>query len=335
MSVKHLVVGAGVMGVTLTRALAQRGEPVLLMSPSEPGFEGASSAPAALLNPFRGRTGRATPEDRSALQQMWALVAELEAEGRSTGAQRGGVLRLIDSPAQRRSFAAVEGLELLEPGAVPPPLRAPHGAAFAAAAGSLEPRRFLRTALDSALAAGAEARFGARLEALEPSAGGWRCRTREGESLTAQRLWLCLGAERWPEQWARVLAAPPPIERWAGDIFPTDLPALRWPIAGGTYVAPLAGHAAVGGHHRAPGPPPEGAWSRLQATLRWAWPEIEGAAPRAGASWWGVRAHAAGNRPLVAEVAEGVTMVGALSGRGFLVAAGLAARLAAASAAGR
>jgi glycine/D-amino acid oxidase-like deaminating enzyme len=61
------IVGGGVMGLSLARALAQRGREVTLYSAGERGAEGASALPVALLNPFRGRTGRASAEDRSAL----------------------------------------------------------------------------------------------------------------------------------------------------------------------------------------------------------------------------------------------------------------------------
>jgi glycine/D-amino acid oxidase-like deaminating enzyme len=335
MRVSQAVIGAGVMGVTLTRALARRGHDVVLLSGCEPGSEGASAAPAALLNPFRGRTGRASSDDVAALQQMWALVAELAAEGRDVGAVQSGVLRLIDSTQQARSFAKVAGLALWDAEtfkqALPAPqrLRAPHGVGFASSGGWLEPRRFLRATLDSARAAGAEQQLGGRIEAIEPTPHGWRCTSADGHSTEAAEVWLCLGADAWPAQFSRTLAAPPPIERLAGDIFPTTLQAPPWPLAGGSYVAPLGGLAAIGGHHREPGPPPADAWPRLVAALRWAWPELHEGVLREGAGWWGVRAHAAQNRPLVQAVAQGVTVVGALAGRGFLIAAALANRLAA------
>jgi hypothetical protein len=101
------------------------------------------------------------------------------------------------------------------------------------------------------------------------------------------------------------------------------------PLAGASYVGPVSDDrgvatAAIGGHHRAPGPAPDDAGSRLVGTLRWAWPELEETQLRTEAAWWGVRAHGEGNRPQLREVAPGAWWVGALAGRGFVVAAAVA-----------
>jgi hypothetical protein len=101
------------------------------------------------------------------------------------------------------------------------------------------------------------------------------------------------------------------------------------PLAGASYVGPVTDDrgdavAAIGGHHRPPGPAPEDAARRLVTNISWAWPELEETQLRTEAAWWGVRAHGEGNRPQLRELAPGAWWVGALAGRGFVVAAAVA-----------
>lgn len=323
----HLVVGGGVMGAALGRALARAGLPVVLLSAGGIGAAGASSVPAALLNPFRGRSGRANPDDLAGLAVTWRWAAELRAEGRDPGAERSGVLRLADGASQARAFARVPGLRRLEPAQVPAPYRGPHGGAWSAEGGSLVPGLWLAALVGSAVAAGARVETGVQVTALERLArGGWRATASDGRSWSAGRVLLATGAEPWPEAWVGAVGACPPFVRHAGDVVTTTLPAPRVPLAGSLYVAacngPAGRLAAVGGHHRAPGPPEPDVLDRLSRGLAWALPSLTEAA--ATAAWWGVRAHADGNRPHVGEIAPGVWWCGALAGRGFLVAAALA-----------
>ena len=71
-----IVVGGGVMGVTLAYTLARRGARVTLLEGGA-GPRGASGVPVALLNPYRGRSARASAFDLAALAATWALVGEL------------------------------------------------------------------------------------------------------------------------------------------------------------------------------------------------------------------------------------------------------------------
>jgi glycine/D-amino acid oxidase-like deaminating enzyme len=318
------IVGGGVMALSLARALAQRGRAVSVYSELPWGEGGASAAPVALLNPFRGRTGRASADDRAALATTWRWVAALHAEGRDPGAHQVGVVRVADSARQFRAFASVGGLTPLTSAQLPTPFRSPYGGAIAATGGWIEPARYLAALAESAAGFGARLRVDSRIEALEPSGGQWRLRDQRGEEHEHPRVWICIGASPWPPAWERTLRAPPAIERLAGDIVTTPLAAPSIPLAGGTYVGPNAGRAALGGHHRPPGPPPADARTRLVANLLWAWPELTEAAVAAADAWWGVRAHLPGNRPQAATLAAGVTWLGGLAGRGFLAAAATA-----------
>jgi glycine/D-amino acid oxidase-like deaminating enzyme len=321
------VVGGGVAGLSLARALARSDAHVTLACAGAIGADGASAVPVALLNPFRGRSGRAHPDDLSALTVAWRWAAELRAEGLDPGAELSGVVRIADGPQQARAFARVPGLRAFAPADAPAPFRAPHGGAWGASGGWLDPHRWTSALAASASAAGAILRPHAPVAAIERlNDGGWRLVGDDGSAARYDRLILATGAATWPEPWARSLP-PPTIDRIAGDVVVTGLPAPPAPLAGGVYLGPVGSAtgplAAIGGHHRPPGPPAPDAGRALRAALAWAWPALrEDDLDRE--LWWGVRAHAAGNRPQLGELAPGVWWAGALAGRGFLAAAALA-----------
>jgi glycine/D-amino acid oxidase-like deaminating enzyme len=323
------VVGGGVMGASLARALARAGHAVTWWA-AELG-DGASGVPIALLNPYRGRSGRAHPEDLATLRVTWRWNEELHAAGLAPGAHRSGVLRLADGERQARAFGNGAGA------ATPR-----HGRAAATVSVGARRRVGRRGWLDRSVRVAGRAggrRRGARrdpkaLPGRRDRAGprGARALAVDGDDGThAQhdRVLLATGAAAWPAGWERVLGEPVAFERLAGDVFPTRLPAPTVPLAGASYVGPVVDDrgfaaAAIGGHHRPPGPAPDDAGRRLVANLSWAWPALEETQLRTGAAWWGVRAHGEGNRPQLREIAPGAWWVGALAGRGFVVAAALA-----------
>lgn len=321
------VVGGGVMGASLARALTRAGYAVAWWA-TELG-DAASAVPVALLNPYRGRSGRAHADDLAGLRITWRWDAELRAAGLRPGVHRSGVLRLADGARQVRAFAQVPGLRPLAADALPVPFRSPHGGAWAADGGWLDPRAWLAALESDAVAHGA-VRERHRVVAVERAATGrWRLIGEGGEPSLHDHVLLATGATPWPATWTRAFAELPTFERLAGDVVPTRLPAPAVPLAGATYVGPVVDErglaaAAVGGHHRAPGPAPGDAARRLVRNLRWAWPELEEARLRTDAAWWGVRAHGEGNRPQLRELAPGAWWVGALAGRGFVVAAAVA-----------
>jgi glycine/D-amino acid oxidase-like deaminating enzyme len=321
------IVGGGVAGLSLARALARAGAAVTLHGSDAFGADGASAVPVALLNPFRGRSGRARPDDLAALAVTWRWAAELRAEGFDPGAERSGVVRVADGPRQARSFATVEGLRPFAAASAPPPFRAPHGGAWGDAGGWVDPRRWTAALAGSAAAAGAVLRPGRPVAALEPRpGGGWRLLGVDGSAADVARLIVATGAHPWPQAWARSLTAPA-FERIAGDVVVTRLAAPPWPLAGAVYLGPVASPAgpvaAVGGHHRPPGAPAPDAGARLTSALAWAWPRLLEADTDV-AVWWGIRAHGEANRPQFVELAPDAWWMGALAGRGFLAAAALA-----------
>ncbi len=343
-----VVIGGGVVGRSLARALARTGHKPILVAD---GGAAASTVPVALLNPHRGRTGRAHADDLEALATTWRWSAELRAEGHVPGAHRSGAVRVADGPKQARAFAGA-GLAAIDAAAAG--VRAPHGAYLVADGGWLDPTIWLAAVTRSAIAHGARCLEGRAIVAAERRAeGGWRLHLNAAAdgatavapadgggggdaALDVDQVVFATGAATWPAALEAAFGAPPPVERIAGDVVVTRHPAPTLPIAGGTYVGPVlrgSEHvAAVGGHHRPPGPPGPDAGGRLRAAARWMLPHL-GGDDRDDAVWWGVRAKRPSGRPEVHELAPGVRWVGGFAGRGFLAAAALAEAVATAIAA--
>ena len=323
------------VGRSAVRALARAGLDATLVAD---GAAAASTVPVALLNPHRGRTGRAHPEDLVALQTTWRWAAELAAEGFGAVAHRSGAVRVADGPKQARSFGSA-GLVPTDADAAG--VRAPYGAFLVPDGGWLDPAAWLAALTSSAVAHGARCLEGWAVVAAEPRAGGgWRLRASAPErgghgetiALDAEHVVVATGATAWPVALAASLGPAPEVERIAGDVVVTRRAAPAVPIAGATYVGPVARDgarvAAIGGHHRPPGPPAADAAFRLRAAARWTLPELGDEDPD-DRVWWGVRAKRPSGRPEARPMALGVRWLGGFAGRGFLAAAGVAEAVAA------
>jgi len=324
-----VIVGGGIAGLSLAHALAERACPAVVLERGRIGRQGASSGPAALINPHRGRSARAHPDDLAGMTAFWRTVDALEAMGLDPGARRSGVLRIAPGPARARAWRKLESGRWLEPDEVPAPFTAPHGALLAEDGGWVQPRALLAALRRASEALGAEVHEGVRALRIEPRRGGVEIITSAGR-LRASHVVLCVGADPAPA----LPAAPPPLAAVAGEVVtvPLQVPLATLaeapgPALGGSVYAAFDGeHAFVGGGHRDPeAPDPEGPKRLLQRLDR----VVPGTgAAAATALWSAVRARGETPRPLVTEVAPAITFFGALSGRGFLCSAGLAARLA-------
>jgi glycine/D-amino acid oxidase-like deaminating enzyme len=330
------VVGGGVVGRSLARAAARAGHDVVLI---DAGHEPASRVPVALLNPQRGRTGRAHPDDLAALATTWRWADELAADGARPGAHRGGVVRVADGPKQAAAFAAA-GLAPVPPEVAG--VRAPFGAVLVPDGGWIEPEAWLAALTGSAVDAGAALHERTRVVAVvaRPQ-GGWRLTLQrmgdaDPSSLDAEEVLLATGAD--PGLAAPAWGAAPEVERVAGDVVVTGVDAPPRPLAGGTYVAPVRRGdrwvAAIGGHHRPPGPPAADVAARLRTAVAWALPDLAGEG-HGDERWSGVRARRASGRPEALALADGVVWVGGFAGRGFLAAAAMAERVVAELATGQ
>lgn len=313
------VVGGGVMGCTLAYRLAARGLGVTLLEQEKVG-SGASGVPVALLNPYRGRSARASTFDLESLAAMWQLVAEIEGPGHASGVYHSGVLRIASNARQARTWSRREGVRWLEPGTLPAGYHAPFGGFVAAQGGWLEPRRWLDALLGAARQRGATVLEGCAVEHIEADLS---LHTTAG-ALRASAVVLCTGSSLALGQGELGL------EHVAGEVIglETQTP-LPYPLAGAVYGAASGETFYLGGNHRVAGKSDAqtdtGAPAQLQRAGGWFIPAIKDAPLRS--VWHGVRTKAADNLPVVRELSPGLWFAGALTGRGFLCAAHVAAVL--------
>lgn len=317
-----LVVGAGIAGATLARAVALAGLQCVLIDEGEAGPAGASLVPAALLNPNRGRSGRASAADVAGLAAFWGLVAELEGEGLETGAQRSGVLRVADSAKQARAWRSLPDVTWLEGLDVPPAYHAPFGAMLVRRGGWVRPAALLAALARSATLRGATVARGVRLEGLNDDTGGVTAVTTAGPML-ADRVVLCLGAAR-PDG----IRLPRLATVWGEALTLAAAVPAPYPVAGRVVAAFGPGEAYVsGGHAASPAELGAGPASELTRSLAWQVPAVAGA--EVVAHWRGARALRPSGEPVVRRISRCVYLFGALGGRGFLRAAFLAEALSA------
>lgn len=332
------IVGAGIAGLSLAFALAPRAR-VTVLEAGEVGGQGASSLPAALLNPHRGRTARAHPDDLAGLAAFWQRDDALRAAGLETGTRRTGVLRIASTARQADDWADVAGagreVRTLEPTEVPAAYHAPHGAILVEPGGWLRPRLLLSALAEAIRAHGGQILEHVYVDRLTRIDGTYRVHTSSGTHAATQ-VAFCTGAEPIPNVLAAAGTAGedavagdlPDLQRVAGDVIElASSQPFATPVAGAVYGAWADGKAWIGGNHRAPEALDPGAPEALRRSFSWFVPSLRHAP--ATAVWTGVRAKQPGNRPLVREIAENVWILGALAGRGFLCGAAEAENLAA------
>ena len=323
----YLIIGGGVAGCALTYALAKRGAQVTLLERGEIGNMGASSVPVALLNPYRGRSARASELDLAGLAATAQLVGELELSGLDHGVHQSGVLRIAPNTKQAKTWRKREGVKWLDSGEVPHVYHAPFGGFLVERGGWLEPHKFLSALTTAATRSGATI-----IENCEVQEGDERLyqegsyqkssyqevKTSRG-TFRARTLIFCVGAN--PAFHSMKL------EYVAGEVIGLETSAqLPYALAGAIYGAQKGGRVYLGGNHRPAAQTDESAVGQLQRAGGWFIPSLKGAG--LVSSWTGVRAKTADNRPIVREVRPSVWFFGALAGRGFLCAAHLAERLA-------
>lgn len=312
-----LIIGGGIAGLSLAYALSRYPLGVTLIEAGRIGEQGASSVPLALLNPYRGRSGRARPEDIAGLKAMWQLVAELQAHGLDPGVYASGVLRVADSAKQAKQWQRLAGVRWLEPPEVPGVYHAPYGAMLIAEGGYLRPPLLLAALRQACVQRGVRVLERCRATALSVP----RVITTQGDMI-ADAVIICSGAEGTLR-----VAGLPVLEQVAGDVIELASDTrLPYPFAGALYGAQLEERVAIGGNHRTQSEAHDAAHVRLQRAAAWFVPKLHQAAVMA--RWHGVRLKQANNRPLACELTPGLWYFGALAGRGFLCAYDEAQRLA-------
>jgi glycine/D-amino acid oxidase-like deaminating enzyme len=276
--------------------------------------QGASSVPIALLNPHRGRSGKAQPYDLAGLAAMHDLARELDQQQRPSGIFITGVLRIASTSRQAGKWRKLDGVTWLASNQLPSSYHCPHGAFLVPGGGWVRPKVLLTSLIDVSRQRGARVMEGCQVETLEPTPTGYQIHTNQVTFL-ADTVHLCIGADTHladylPEEIS---------ERLAGDVIGLSGSAsMPYPIAGAVYGAKDEQITYIGGNHRPAGERDPEAAALLQKSASWFVPSLQDA--ERVSVWTGVRAKQAGGKPLMKEVAPNVWFLGALAGRGFLCA---------------
>ena len=348
-----LVVGAGIAGSALAYELSRRGVHVTLVERGAAGPEGASTVPAALINPHRGRTARAQSADLAGAQAFWSLVKGLEAEAGASGAYRTGVLRLADNARQAQSWQKLgASTRWLEAAEVPANYHAPFGALLVESGGWLRPQALLAALTGAAAKRTATVAWGTEFVGVRARTATSRAadqrtadlvgtlRSKGGAAIDVACRAVVVATGAWQPAELRL----PRLELLWGEAHVFELgftPPL--PLAGAVVAAFQNGEAVVTGGHRhggwlgaptadAGGAPQSNAASAMLRTLAGQLPQAAGA--RSTSSWHGVRAKRYSGQPVVRRLAPGVHVMIGFGGRGFLRAALSASELAGRLAAG-
>lgn len=326
-----LVAGGGIAGCALAFELASRGAACTLLTGQEP-WQGASQLPAAVINPHRGRAARSTPLDSAGAAATLALGARLNERGLDSGVRSGGVLRVAGSARQSESWrkraAETVGLEAFATGDFGSELHAPFGGLRVLDGGSIEPPRLLAALREAATSCGAAVHDGVSLIGHDRIGGRLHCETTAGV-VSARRLVLCLGAydaERTRLPRLRLERGGALKLRLRGEL-PRGVTALAGPVC---VVALSHGEVVITGGHV--GPDDQIDFSGLLEAAAWSLPQLRQA--ELVAEWSSVRAKRESGVPVAKRIGDGVYMLAALGGRGFLTGPLLAARLAQRLAAG-
>ncbi len=342
-----LVVGAGIAGSALAYELSRRGVHVTLVERGAGGPAGASTVPAALINPHRGRTARAQLADVAGARAFWALVSDLEAEAGASGAHHTGVLRVADSARQAQAWQKLEaGTRWLEAAEVPAHYHAPFGALLVESGGWLKPPKLLATLVRAATGRTATVAWGTEFVGVRARAATARTADQSAGDLVvtlraagdAPTELGCRAVVVATGAWQPAELRLPRLELLWGEAHVYDLgftPPL--PLAGAVVAAFEDGAAVVTGGHRhvgwlgalpvgATGEPQGSGAPDMLRTLAWQLPQAAGA--RVTGSWHGVRAKRSSGQPVVRRLAPGVHVMIGFGGRGFLRAAWAASEMA-------
>jgi glycine/D-amino acid oxidase-like deaminating enzyme len=315
------IIGAGIAGCSLAYELSKYSCDVTLIDAKEIG-SGASSVPLALLNPHRGRTGRASDLDKAGLASMWELKKELEELGFDPGLHQTGVLRIASSERQAKLWKKLEGVKWLESHEVSSDYHAPFGSFLVEQGGYAEPRKVLNALVSIAKELGVRVLEHCFVEQIikQDSTFELLIPNPKPQTLNPDVVVLCPGA-------SKTFTANLDLEYHAGDVIGLESDVkLPYPIAGAIYGAGHEGVFHMGGNHRAEDDNDEYHLTQLQKSSSWFIPALKDA--KRISTWSGVRAKQEDNEPIIKELEPNLFFFGALGGRGFLCAYHLAKQLA-------
>ena len=314
-----IIIGAGIAGCSLAYELSKHTHAhpdkprVSLIEQGRVHHQGASSVPLALLNPHRGRTARATPNDTQGLHIMQQLKQELESAQLPSGIVMTGIIRVASNARQAKDWQKrhPDVFTLTLPGTY----HAPHGGLRIPAGGVINPAQLLTSLRATATQNGVTLHEHTRVTHVQQHTTTLSVHTSNQTRThqhTATHLIYCIGATP-PPQSSHPL---PELEFLAGDVITLSPAQLPVPIAGAIYGAERNNNVFIGGNHRPANTQDPDAATQLHNSASWFVPTLKHAVVTD--VWTGVRAKQMSNEPLVTQLSPNSWYFGALAGRGFL-----------------
>ena len=308
----YIVVGAGVMGCNLAYELSKTANVTLL----EQSNVGAFSVPVALLNPFRGRSARASSLDIAGLETMQTLAYELSALGIDHGIHTTGIIRIASNAQQAKQWRKLKGIQWLERQNFPDVYHAPFGGFLVNSGGFVDSYKFLNALVSAARDNGLELVENCHVLDIDLKEATYYLKTNKGV-FEADGVFLCVGSA------THFLHLLPKMTYNVGEVAVLESTfKMSYPLAGAVYASLLGKRFYVGGNHRSLGEEDLTATKQLQSSISWFIPRLRDA--RYLSTWTGTRAKTEDNLPIVKELGPKFWFLGALAGRGFLCAAYLA-----------
>ncbi|MGH9601755.1 MAG: glycine oxidase ThiO [Terriglobales bacterium] len=162
-----IVMGAGIIGLSLARELRKRGATVRVVERGEPGHEASFAAAGMLVQHGPELPAALTPLAQASAAMYPEFVHELEDEsGKRVDLRTEGTIAFLEeshlAPDEPRLSLTAADVARLEPGAVSPPLPA-----WLLAEMTVDPRALTGAALKAALHRGVEVASGSPVTGLE------------------------------------------------------------------------------------------------------------------------------------------------------------------------
>ena len=309
------------MGCTLAYELNKFAKVTLI----EKTEVGSATVPVALLNPFRGRSARATALDLAGLKTIQTLAEELSSSGLDHGINSTGIVRIASNAKQAKKWRELQGIWWLEQKDFPTIYNAPFGGFLVNSGGFVNSPKFLNALVTAArnnnlkLVENCQVLDIKTKNTSDFNLPTYNIETTEGK-FEADAVFLCIGAAK---PFTNLL---PKMTYTTGEVITLKSNSeIPYPLAGAVYASKVAEKFYIGGNHRPFGEKDPNAAKQLRHSVSWFIPNLTAAQPID--IWTGNRAKADNNQPIVKEIKPRLWFVGALAGRGFLCAAYLAKML--------
>ena len=201
-----IVLGAGIIGVSVARGLGREGMEVLLVERGEPGRE-ASFAAAGMLAPHSADTPDTLWPFAEASARLYpSFVKEVESDsGMQVDLRSQGTIAFLEPHEELISLPCLPELSASQVAEMEPGLKAPGGRAFFLDELSVDARALMAASLEAARARRIQILTGVTATGVERTGGRALQVTTEGERLQAPIVVNCAGA-------------------WAGQVSPHKFP---------------------------------------------------------------------------------------------------------------